>query len=99
MLCSLKAERPEGTVDWLESSIEYTLGSDALGPVGEAVDEALTGMTKQEVAQMAQKITLMMTRRQMGPYAIIYFLRPGGAWVDVPSELGLEALAPGRGRS
>ena len=26
------------------------------------------------------------------------FLGPGGAWVDVPSGLGLEALAPGRSK-
>ena len=30
----------------------------------------------------------------MGEY--VHFLGPGGAWVDVPSGLGLEALAPGR---
>ena len=29
--------------------------------------------------------------------AMVIFLGPGGAWVDVPSGLGLEALAPGRG--
>ena len=32
----------------------------------------------------------------MGEY--VHFLGPGGAWVDVPSGLGLEALAPGRRR-
>ena len=30
----------------------------------------------------------------MGEY--VHFCGPGGAWVDVPSGLGLEALAPGR---
>jgi hypothetical protein len=29
---------------------------------------------------------------------MILFLRPGGAGVDVPSGLGLEALAPGRSK-
>jgi len=52
VLMSLKAEQPDGTVIEEKSSIEYTLGSDTLGPVGKAVDKALNGMKKQEVAQL-----------------------------------------------
>ena len=44
--------QPDRTVIEEKTSIEYTLGSDALGRVGKAVDKALTGTKKREVAQL-----------------------------------------------
>ena len=38
-----------------------------------------------------------LTSTRLGCYN--YSLGPGGAWVDVPSGLGLEALAPGHGQA
>ena len=46
------AEQPDGTVIEEKTSVDYTMGSDALGRVGKAVDETVTGMKKREVAQL-----------------------------------------------
>ena len=46
------AEQADGTVIEEKTSVDYTLGSDALGRVGKAVDETVTGMKKREVAQL-----------------------------------------------
>ena len=52
-----------------KTSIEYTLGSDALGRVGKAVDKALTGMKKREVAQLkCTRIMHMLTKHQKMPH-------------------------------
>eukprot|EP00445_Apocalathium_hangoei_P043758 CAMPEP_0203971600 /NCGR_PEP_ID=MMETSP0359-20131031/98559_1 /ASSEMBLY_ACC=CAM_ASM_000338 /TAXON_ID=268821 /ORGANISM="Scrippsiella Hangoei, Strain SHTV-5" /LENGTH=586 /DNA_ID=CAMNT_0050909583 /DNA_START=62 /DNA_END=1822 /DNA_ORIENTATION=+ len=45
---TLKAEAADGSVMEERKSIEYVVGSDALGPLAKAVDMALAGMRKNE---------------------------------------------------
>ena len=47
------AEQPDGTVIKEKTSVDYTLGSDALGRVGKAVGETVTGMKERGVATSA----------------------------------------------
>ena len=68
VLWSWQAEQPDGTVVAEKNGIEYTLGSDALGPVGEAVNE---------VARL--KSTKDYAYGDETPDGDLYFLRPGGA--------------------
>ena len=52
-----------------KTSVDYTLGSDALGRVGKAVGETVTGMKKREVAQLkCTRIMHMLTKHQKMPH-------------------------------
>ena len=63
------AEQPDGTVIEEKTSVDYTPGSDALGRVGKAVDKALTGMKRRNVAQLkCTRIMHMLTKHQKMPH-------------------------------
>jgi FK506-binding protein 4/5 len=53
VLMTLRAEAKDGTVIEERSDFEYLLGSGVLGPIGKAVEKALTGMKRGEEASLA----------------------------------------------
>jgi len=52
LLISLKATARDGSLIEEKVDFEYTLGSESLGPLGRAVDKALTGMKKGELSSL-----------------------------------------------
>eukprot|EP00411_Alexandrium_monilatum_P011778 CAMPEP_0175323062 /NCGR_PEP_ID=MMETSP0093-20121207/72790_1 /TAXON_ID=311494 /ORGANISM="Alexandrium monilatum, Strain CCMP3105" /LENGTH=555 /DNA_ID=CAMNT_0016619957 /DNA_START=49 /DNA_END=1712 /DNA_ORIENTATION=+ len=50
---SVKCTAKDGSVVDERSGLDYTIGSGALGQLGKAVDKALTGMKKEEEAELA----------------------------------------------
>eukprot|EP00418_Pyrodinium_bahamense_P065919 CAMPEP_0179088380 /NCGR_PEP_ID=MMETSP0796-20121207/40210_1 /TAXON_ID=73915 /ORGANISM="Pyrodinium bahamense, Strain pbaha01" /LENGTH=602 /DNA_ID=CAMNT_0020785909 /DNA_START=54 /DNA_END=1862 /DNA_ORIENTATION=+ len=50
---SLKCTARDGSIVEDKAGLDYTLGSEALGPLSKAVDKALAGMKKSEEAELA----------------------------------------------